>query len=128
MLATRTKIQRKQTAVVFGCVFWRLTQKRQTQDNTLSIWMVWHFLLACNSQPIHKPLLVSLTASCWCFLINGGQNAYIVFTEKSQATIQMPVCIYCIVIITYLLVHLYTRPCLHINCVNLLGAKFNGSS
>ena len=33
MLATRTKIQRKQTAVVFGCVLWRLTRKRQTQEN-----------------------------------------------------------------------------------------------
>jgi len=28
------------------------------------------------------------------FLINIGHNAYIVFTEKNQATVQMLVCIY----------------------------------
>jgi hypothetical protein len=35
MLATRTKIQRNQTAVVFRCVFWRLTEEVETGEYPL---------------------------------------------------------------------------------------------
>jgi hypothetical protein len=63
-------------------------------------------------------VIVSKRAIWRCFLTNGGQNTYIVFTEKSQATTKKGSVYIYIVIITFPLVHVYTHLCLHVHCLS----------